>query len=98
MGRGGFLHPARQAFMDSPSDSIDYAIMEHTKLAVVCPLSLDWNDLSSWEAFYQTGVKDKDGNVCTGDIVQKNVRNCYLHGTHWLIVALDVSELVVVET
>ena len=42
--------------MDSPSDSIDYTIMEHTKLAVVCPLSLDWNDLSSWEAFYQAGV------------------------------------------
>ena len=93
-----FFHPARQAFMDSPSDSIDYTIMEHTKLAVVCPLSLDWNDLSSWEAFYQAGVKDKDGNVYTGNIVQKNVRNYYLHGTHRLIVDLDVSELVVVET
>jgi mannose-1-phosphate guanylyltransferase/mannose-6-phosphate isomerase len=95
---GAFVHPEKQAFMDSPSNSIDYAVMEHTKLAAVCPLATDWNDLGSWEAFYQAGEKDKDGNVCTGDIVQENVHDCYLHGTHRLIAALDIKELAVIET
>lgn len=44
--------------------------MEYTTVAAVCRLSTEWNDLGSWEAFYQIGEKDSAGNVCTGDIVQ----------------------------
>ena len=67
---GAFISPGKDAFINSPADSIDYAVMEHTRLAAVCPLATNWNDLGSWEAFYQVGRKDDDGNVCTGDIVQ----------------------------
>lgn len=95
---GAFLRPERNAFLSSPSDSIDYAIMEHTSHAVVFPLSLKWNDLGSWEAFYQTGEKDSSGNVCRGDIVLKNVRNSYLHGTNRLVAVLDVDDIAVIET
>ena len=95
---GAFISPRKNVFIDSPSDSIDYAVMEHTKLAAVCPLATNWNDLGSWEAFYQVGGKDDDGNVCTGDIVQENAHNCYLHGTHRLIAAIDVHDLTVIET
>ena len=95
---GAFLRPDRNAFLSSPSDSIDYAIMEHTAHAVVFPLSLKWNDLGSWEAFYQTGEKDSSGNVCTGDVVIKNVHNSYLHGTNRLVTALDVNDIAVIET
>ena len=95
---GAFLRPDRNPFLASPSDSIDYAIMEHTKNAVVYPLSSKWNDLGSWEAFYQTGKKDSAGNVCTGDIVIKNVHNSYLHGTNRLIAALNVDDIAIIET
>ena len=95
---GAFLRPECNAFLSSPSDSIDYAIMEHTPHAVVFPLSLKWNDLGSWEAFYQTGVKDSSNNVCIGDVVIKNVHNSYLHGTNRLVTALDVNDIAVIET
>lgn len=95
---GAFLRPERKAFLASPSNSIDYAIMEHTTHAVVYPLSLKWNDLGSWEAFYQTGEKDSSGNVCRGDIVLKNVHNSYLHGTNRLVAVLDVDDIAVIET
>lgn len=95
---GAFLRPERNAFLASPSDSIDYAIMEHTHHAVVFPLSLKWNDLGSWEAFYQIGEKDSSGNVCSGDVVIKNVHNSYLHGTNRLITAVDIDGIAVVET
>lgn len=95
---GAFLRPERNAFLSSPSNSIDYAIMEHTTHAVVYPLDLKWNDLGSWEAFYQTGEKDSSANVCRGDIVTKNVHNSYLLGTNRLIVALDVDNISVIET
>lgn len=95
---GAFIYPERGAFLSSPSDSIDYAVMEHTSHAAVCPLSSEWNDLGSWEAFYKTGEKDSSGNVCVGDVVLDNVHNCYLHGTHRLIAALDVADMAIIET
>lgn len=95
---GFFVFPDKDAFLAAPSDSIDYAVMEHTTRAVVYPLSSGWNDLGSWEAFYQTGEKDASGNVCNGDVMLENVRNCYLHGTHRLIAALDIENLSVIET
>jgi mannose-1-phosphate guanylyltransferase/mannose-6-phosphate isomerase len=33
-----------------PSDSIDYAVMEKTRAAVVVPLSAGWSDVGSWSA------------------------------------------------
>lgn len=95
---GAFMRPDPSAFLASPSNSIDYAIMEHTNHSVVFPLILKWNDLGSWEAFYQTGEKDTSGNVCNGDVVIKNVHNCYLHGTNRLIAAVDIDDITVIET
>lgn len=95
---GRFTRPGAEAFAASPADSIDYAVMERTSLAAVRPLDVTWSDLGSWEAFYRTGEKDARGNVCTGDVLQEDVSDCYLHGTHRLVAALGVSDLAVVET
>lgn len=94
----GLVYPESQAFLSCPEDSIDYAVMEHTSVAAVCPISIDWNDLDSWESFYQIGEKDQEGNVCSGDVLALEARNCYLHGTHRLVAALDVDNLAVIET
>ena len=93
-----FCRPDKEAFLATPADSMDYAIMEKTERAVVVPLTLGWNDLGSWEALYQTGDKDAQGNVVIGDVVLENVRDCYLNARHRLLAALDVRDLVVVET
>ena len=93
-----FCRPDREAFLSVPADSIDYAIMEKTDRAVVMPLTLGWNDLGSWEALYQTGSKDAYGNVVAGDVLLENTEGCYLNARHRLLAALDVRDLVVVET
>lgn len=95
---GAFLRPEKKAFRSSPSNSIDYAVMEHTDHAAVYPLEADWNDLGSWEAFYQTGEKDSSHNVCSGDILAEHVHDCYLHSSHRLVAALDIDNLAVIET
>ena len=95
---GAFYAPEADSFLGSPANSIDYSIMERTALAAVCPMSTGWNDLGSWEALYQVGEKDASENVSFGDILQKDVHNCYLHGTHRLIAAVGVSNLAVIET
>ena len=48
---GVVLHLDEEAFSQSPSDSIDYAVMEKTdKAAVVAPVDVGWNDIGSWTA------------------------------------------------
>ena len=92
-----FIRPGTE-FCQSPSDSIDYAVMEHTTKAAVVPVDCGWSDLGSWEAFYEVTPKDSDGNACEGDVIVENARNCYLRSSGRLIAALDVQDLVVVET
>lgn len=95
---GRFLRPAADAFCACPSDSIDYAIMEKTELAAVMPLPLRWNDLGSWEAFYEISPHDENGNALQGDVMLEDCRNCYLHSTERLLAAVGVEDLAVVET
>lgn len=85
-------------FAVCPSISVDYAVMEHTDRACMVPLEAEWNDMGSWEAFYETGDKDAAGNVRRGDVIQLDSKDCYLHSSHRLVAALGVEGLSVVET
>ena len=85
-------------FAASPADSIDYAVMERTELAAVTPLQAQWNDLGSWQAFYQNSPHDQHGNARIGDILAEDSENCYLHSTSRLLATLGLTNLAVVET
>ena len=93
-----FIRPDADAFLGSPADSIDYAVMEKTGQAAVVPLTADWSDLGSWEAFYEAAPHDGDGNVRVGDVFAEATHNSYLHASGRLVATLGVSDLVVVET
>jgi len=93
-----FLRLDTDAFSASPSDSIDYAVMEKTNIGAVIPLSAGWNDLGSWEALWQTGQRDDLQNVIHGDVLMSNVTNSYLHAESRLVAAVGLENHVVVET
>ncbi len=46
--------------------SIDYAVMEKSSRCKVVPVSPQWSDVGSWEALWEVGHKDADGNVAQG--------------------------------
>jgi mannose-1-phosphate guanylyltransferase / mannose-6-phosphate isomerase len=93
-----FVRIGKDDFVASPSDSIDYALMERTQTACVVPLTAEWNDLGSWKAFYEVSPRDDRGNARVGDVVALDSDNCYLHATHRLLATLGVKNLVIVET
>lgn len=93
-----FTRLPEEEFSACPSISIDYAVMEHTKKACVAPLTASWNDMGSWEAFYESADKDACGNVCIGDVVQLDSADCYLHSTNRLVAALGLDGICLVET
>lgn len=92
------IFPFELPFKECPEDSIDYSVMEKTDRAVVVPFRGDWNDLGSWNAFYETGAKDANGNVLKGDVVVEDAENNYIHSTSRLVTALGVKDLSIIET
>lgn len=93
-----FLHLDEAAFKTCPSDSIDYAVMEHTHAAVVIPLQAGWSDVGSWSALADISEQDEQGNVILGDVFTENVQNCYLRSEYRLLAVVGLQDHVVVET
>jgi mannose-1-phosphate guanylyltransferase/mannose-6-phosphate isomerase len=87
-----------ESFAACPGNSIDYAVMEKTAEAAVIPLDAGWSDVGSWSALWEVGARDADGNVVKGDVLTKDVRNCYLHASTRMVAAVGVEDHVIVET
>jgi len=93
-----FIRLNEQAFESSPSDSIDYALMEKSDNVVVIPLDAQWNDIGSWSALYDIGTKDSNGNVIQGDVFTEDTTNTYIHANHHMVATIGVQDLVIVDT
>lgn len=93
-----FLRLDRDAFAAAPSNSIDYALMEHTAHAAVVPVEMGWSDVGTWDALWLIGTQDSAGNVTAGDVVAEDTRNSYLRAEAGLLAVLGVEDLVVVAT
>jgi len=93
-----FIRLDKQAFEESPSYSIDYALMEKSNNIVVIPLDAKWNDIGAWPALYDIGIKDSQGNVITGDVIARDTTNTYINGNYHMIAAIGVDNLIIVDT
>jgi mannose-1-phosphate guanylyltransferase / mannose-6-phosphate isomerase len=101
---GPFFRPADKAFMQSPEDSIDYAVMERLgsgqtlARGVVVPLDAGWSDLGSWDAVWEATDKDADGNAARGRVVFEGATSTFAHSEGRLVACVGVANVVVVET
>jgi len=93
-----FIRLDKQAFESSPSDSIDYALMEKSDNVVVVPLDAGWNDIGSWSALHDIGKKDANGNVIHGDVFMQDTTNTYIHANGHMIATIGVQDLIIVDT
>ena len=62
----GFVTLNADAFGNAKANSVDYAVMEKTRLAAVIPVSYGWSDVGSWHAVWELSQKDADGNSSQG--------------------------------
>ena len=93
-----FVRLDRDSFSESPSDSIDYAVMEKTDKAVIVPLDAGWSDVGAWSAVWDVLPQDAQGNAIRGDVILESAKNCYVHADYRLVTLLGVQDIVVVET
>ncbi|MEG3087958.1 mannose-1-phosphate guanylyltransferase/mannose-6-phosphate isomerase [Sphingomonas sp. PB4P5] len=92
---GRRVFPDAAAFAASPSDSIDYAVMEKADRVAVVPVSMGWSDLGSWDALHALDADD-DGNAHKGDIVALDTVNCLVRSDGVRIAMVGVEDLIVV--
>ncbi len=85
-------------FSLTPSESIDYAVMEKTAKALVCPLDINWSDLGSFDALYEKNTKDEHNNVILGDVIVHETNNSYVHATTSLVTVQGLDNIAVVQT
>jgi mannose-1-phosphate guanylyltransferase len=88
--------PDPDAFEASPSDSIDYAVMEKANRVAVVPVSMGWSDLGSWDALHAISLADESGNAHTGDVLAIDTRNCLVRTDGIKVALVGVSDLIVV--
>ncbi|NJC26076.1 mannose-1-phosphate guanylyltransferase [Neolewinella antarctica] len=93
-----------QGFIDefypqTPSISVDYAIMESAKNIFTIPAQFGWSDLGAWGALYGESPKDDAGNVIHAEkVVIDDVHNTYIRGPKdKLIVVGGVDDLLVID-
>ena len=97
-----FVRPDKALFSSIPSESIDYAAIEK------CPgsqyqvkmveLDAGWNDLGAWDAVWQVGNKDSEGNVTSGDVLLSNSTNSLVYASSRLVSTVSLDNVIVIET
>jgi mannose-1-phosphate guanylyltransferase/mannose-6-phosphate isomerase len=103
---GIFYRVDKKAFSMCPSDSIDYAVMEHIIdghgdsgiSGIVVPLNAGWSDVGAWSALWEISPQDKEGNVTSGDVYIQGTRNTMLVADHRLVVGMGLENMIVIET
>lgn len=93
-----FIRLGAEAFDAIEPISVDYAIMEKTTNAFVCPVEHDWSDIGTWNSVWQSLPKDDQDNAVVGNAEVENSRGNLVHSDGQLTVLLGVDDLVVVVT
>jgi len=97
-----FVRPGKAEFTAIPSESVDYAAMEHCPGSnfpiKMVPLDAGWNDLGAWDAVWNVLPKDEYGNAHVGDVLTTHSHNTLVHASSRLVSLVCVDNLIVVET
>jgi mannose-1-phosphate guanylyltransferase/mannose-6-phosphate isomerase len=93
------LRLAAEPFALAPKKSIDYAVMERTKLAAVLPTDLGWSDVGSWSTIWEVLDHDDAGNATDGPVVTLDTHNSLVRSEESVLTAVvGLDDVIVVST
>jgi mannose-1-phosphate guanylyltransferase / mannose-6-phosphate isomerase len=94
-----FFRLATEPFTRAPKKSIDYAVMERTKLAAVIPTDIGWSDIGSWSTVWHVLDHDSAGNATDGPVVMLDSRNNLVRSeASILTTVIGLDDVIVVST
>ncbi len=94
-----FLRLCPASFAPAPKKSIDYAVMERTKLAAVIPAEFRWSDVGSWDAVWRLHERDESGNAVVGSAELLDTRDSLIYSEEPLLTTvIGCQDLIIVTT
>lgn len=93
------VHLNKDIFAACPSESIDYAVMEHTSRAAVVPCEIGWNDIGSFTSLQAARAQinsDEDGNALSGAVISEDSENCLVHSDSLPVSIVGLSNVGVI--
>ena len=89
----------KSSFAAIQGNSIDYAVMEKTKNAVVIPLDAGWSDVGSWDMVWELSKKDKNANVTNNMAFCEDASGNMIHTAENKPVALlGIKNCIIIES
>lgn len=80
-----------------PDVPFDIAVMEKASNIKLVKAGFSWSDLGSWDAIWQAGDPDAEGNVAVGNVVTVDTNGSYIRASDGPMVAtLGLENMVVV--
>ncbi|MDI3517632.1 MAG: mannose-phosphate guanylyltransferase [Thermotogota bacterium] len=77
--------------------SIDYGVMEKAQNIYMIPANFTWSDVGSWDAVYELGQKDENGNHSQARVaIFKNSKNCAVFAEGKRVVVANLEDVIVV--
>jgi mannose-1-phosphate guanylyltransferase len=103
-GNGFYNTPNELTFINeyypqTPSISIDYAIMENATNIFTIPSSFGWSDVGSWASLYEVGVKNNCQNMVKGDrVITYDTTNSLIRASNdKLLIVRGLDNFIVVD-
>jgi mannose-1-phosphate guanylyltransferase/mannose-1-phosphate guanylyltransferase/mannose-6-phosphate isomerase len=96
--QGNRLYPDQHDFASSPSQAVDYAVMEKADKVAVAPVEMGWSDVGSWDALHAISACDEDGNAHHGEVFAIDTRRCLIRSEGPVVAAVGVKDLIVIAT
>lgn len=94
-----FQSKLNSAYAQCDNISIDYGVLERAANIVGFPCKdFGWNDIGSWQAAYELGVKNVAGNVAHSPIEALDATGNYVDAAGKFVALVGVHDLVVVDT
>ncbi len=85
-------------FSLTPSESIDYAVMEKSDKMAVVACDIGWRDIGSWREMSHLTAADSDGNSLHGKALLYDVQDCYIQSAERIVAAVGIQNLMVIDT
>jgi mannose-1-phosphate guanylyltransferase len=97
---GNVIHPDPDHFASSPSDSIDYAVMEKADRVAVIPVQMGWSDVGSWDALYELGEIQTQANIVEieggRNLIRSDGIRIHMVGVDDMIVVASGNDILIV--
>jgi len=90
----------KNVYHNIPAISVDYGLMEKSKLVAVVKLDHKWSDLGNFDALYGENEKYEQGNVVydCDDVLIDSTDNLIYSKPDKIVSLIDIHDMVVVDT